>query len=85
MPARTKPRKYKADDLTHTVSERQFESWGESGEDTYRLKCMECVKTTSAVWVHFLFDTRAKNYYVCVNCYRRLTQDNDWKSWGVGF
>ena len=85
MPARTKPRKYHADDLTHTVSEREFECWGKGGEDYYQLKCMECDKTKSAVWYSFLFDTRAKDFFVCPMCYHKLVRDNDWKAWEVGY
>jgi len=85
MPARTKPRKYQAADLTHTVSKRQLESWGESGEETYRLKCMECDKHNFAVWYEWLYDTRAKDFYVCPNCYRRFVRDRDWKAWEVGY
>jgi hypothetical protein len=86
MPARTKPRKYQADDLTHTVSEREYECWGLGKGDSYRLKCMECAKNSSfGNWYEYLYDTRAKDFYVCEGCYRKLFRNNDWKAWEVGY
>jgi len=82
MPARIKPRIYYAKDLTHTVSERKLENWGEKGEESYRLKCMaDCDRP----WWQLLKDTRAKDFYVCPRCYHKLFKANDWKAWEVGY
>jgi len=85
MPARTKPRKYYADDLTHTVSERLYEDWGTENENSYRLKCMGNHKFMEGNYFKFLLDTRAKDFFVCQGCYYRLFKDNDWKAWEVGY
>ena len=76
MPARKKARRYYADDMTHTVSERSVDF----DDGKVRLFCNECCR-----WYEHLVDTRAKDHYVCGNCYRKYAIMGDWKHWGVGY
>lgn len=76
MASRTRARKYFANDLTHTVSDRSADF--DDGE--LRLKCMECDK-----WYEHLVDTRAKGHYVCFVCYRKYANRHDWKCWEAGY
>jgi len=76
MPARKTARRYYANDHTHSISHRSADF--EDGK--MRLLCQECLK-----YYELLFDTRAKDHFVCAGCYRRLTNNRDWKSWGVGY
>lgn len=79
MPARKSPRRYYADDLTHTVSERD---WG-FDDHKPRLKCP--IHDGWACWFPYLLDTRDPELFVCKPCYDQLVRRKDWKAWEVGY
>ncbi len=85
MPARTKPRRYNADDYTHSVSKRWEDIEWKDGTTGPGLVCMNKCGPYDETVYKYLLDTRVKDFYVCVVCYRNLKRNEDWKCWGSGY